>query len=75
MAVPLRVTQRTRQLDPEQKLRRLRRRFARVTRRIERADRVRRLRRATARALPPLLVVSLIAIAGFAALIWTSPWP
>ena len=65
MAVALAKARRVRQEHPERKLRRLRRRFAQVTRRLE--------RRAVAVA-PPLLVVALIALSGFAALVLTSPW-
>lgn len=61
--------------DPERRLRRLRRWFARVTSRLERADRLRRARRAARRIAPPLTAVALIAGAGLAALVWTLPWP
>jgi hypothetical protein len=43
MAVPLPKPCRGRREDPERKLRRLRRRFARVTARLERRDRLRRM--------------------------------
>ena len=75
MAVPLPAPRRVPKADPERKLRRLRRRFASVTRPLERADRLRRVRRRAVAAGPPLLVVALIAFAGFAALVLTSPWP
>ena len=75
MAVPLKAPRPARQPDPERKLRRLRRRFVRVTRPLERADRIRLFRRAATRTAPPLAVVSLIAGAGLAALVWSSPWP
>jgi hypothetical protein len=75
MAVPLPAPRQAPKPDPERKLRRLRRRFARVTRRLERADRLRRVRRRAVAASPPLLVVGLIAGAGVAALVLTSPWP
>ena len=75
MAVPLAKPRQMRQEDPERKRRRLRRRFARVTLRLERADRLRKPRRRTVDIGSPLLVVALIAIAGVAALILTSPWP
>ncbi|MFZ1430062.1 MAG: hypothetical protein WAS21_25230 [Geminicoccaceae bacterium] len=75
MAVPLLAPRSARQTDPEWKLRRLRRQYLRVTQRLERVDRLRRLRRRAVGAGPPLLVVALIALAGFATLILTSPWP
>lgn len=75
MAVPLRAPQPARQPAPEQKLRRVRRRFARVTRLLERRDRLHRLRRRAVAVGRPLLVVGLIAGAGLAALVLTSPWP
>jgi hypothetical protein len=75
MAAPLRAPRPAGQPDLEQRLRRLRRRFARVTRPLERADRIRRCRRAATRVAPPLAVVALIAGAGLAAPVWTSPWP
>ena len=43
--------------------------------RLERRDRLRRLRRRAADAARPLLVVGLIAGAGMAAAVLTSPWP
>jgi hypothetical protein len=61
--------------DPERKQRRLRRRFAKVTARLERRDRLRRMVPSVAAVGRPLLVVGLIAGAGAAALIVTSPWP
>ena len=75
MSVPSVKPRPMRQEVSERKLRRLRRRFTRVTRRLERADRLRKLRRRVVVAGPPLLVVALIALAGCAALVPTSPWP
>ena len=66
---------RVRQEHPERKLRRLRQRFAKVTRRLERRDRLRRMGRRAVAVVRPLLVVALIALAGSAVLVLTSPWP
>lgn len=74
MAVPLPAPRSDRQADPKRRLRRLRRRFSRVTRPLAQADRLGRLRRRAVAAGPPLLVVALIAMAGCAALVLTSPW-
>ena len=75
MSVPLPGPRRGRREDPERKMRRLRRRFARVTARLERRDRLRRMGTRVAAAGRPLLVVGLIAASGVAVLIATSPWP
>ena len=75
MSVPLPGPRRGRREDPERKLRRLRRRFAKVTARLERRDRLRRVGPRVAAVGRPLLVVGLIAATGVAVLIATSPWP
>lgn len=75
MAVPLLAPRSARQTDPERRLRRLWQQFSRVTRSLEQADRLGRLLRRAVAAGPPLLVVALIALAGCAALVLTSPWP
>ena len=74
--MPLAQPMRVRQEDPERRLRRVRRRFARVTtRRLGRWDRLHRLRRRAVKVGRPLPAVALIALAGCAALVLTSPWP
>jgi hypothetical protein len=76
MAVPVPRPCGGRREDPERKLRRLRRRFARVTARLERRDRLRRMVPRVAAAGRPLLVVGLIAASGVAVLIAeASQWP
>ena len=75
MSVPLEVRQWVPRHDPEQRLRALRRGFARVTRPLERRDRLHRMRRRASAVGRPLLVVAMIAFAGVAGLVMASPWP
>ncbi|MFO1039482.1 MAG: excalibur calcium-binding domain-containing protein [Geminicoccaceae bacterium] len=70
MGVAQRAPRMAPKVDPDRKVRELRRRFVRVTRPLERRDRLRRMGRWVIAAGLPLLVVGMITVE-----VLTSPWP